>query len=77
MFDEERRKQVTKIIETIRLRHALGMRTCLGYADPPERDIDGEMVCPRCGGSLKYAISSYNGATRGRCGSRDCLYWAE
>jgi len=77
MIDEERLRVVAKAIETIRLRHGLGRRTCLGYEEPPETGVEGELVCPVCGGRLVYGVSSYNGATKGRCETEGCLFWAE
>jgi hypothetical protein len=74
---KEDRRFVSKVIEEIRVRHDLGKRTCLGYANPPESEMEGVLPCPKCGGNLEYGISSYNGATRGRCGTPGCLCWAE
>ncbi len=67
----------TKAIEGIKRRHDLGKRACLGYENPPEHSIEETMPCPKCGGRLSYAVSSYNGATSGRCETGGCLRWAE
>jgi len=68
---------LAKAVEGVRRRHGLGRRTCLGYERPPERPVDGTMTCPRCGGLLDYTVSSYDGATRGRCRTSGCLRWTE
>lgn len=77
MREKEDLTLITGLIENIRIRHELGGRTCLGYADPPDTSVEGELVCPKCGGRLRYNVSSYNGATRGRCDTCGCLHWAE
>jgi hypothetical protein len=68
---------VSKAVESLRRRHGLGRRNCLGYERPPERSLGGTMACPSCGGLLDYTVSSYDGTTRGRCRKRGCLRWTE
>jgi hypothetical protein len=77
VFEKEDLKLISKVIEEIRVSNDLGRRTCLGYANPPEGSLEGDVVCPKCGGKLEYSVSSYNGATKGKCRTTGCLVWAE
>jgi len=43
----------------------------------PESDVIDSMECPKCGGVLQYGVSSYNGHTRGKCDTENCLTWME
>lgn len=46
-------------------------------ADAKEKNRQrGTVKCPRCGGELGYAISTYNGHIHGQCNTtRGCLSW--
>jgi len=35
----------------------------------------GAIKCPKCGKSLYYTVSSYNGHIQGRCETDKCLDW--
>lgn len=40
--------------------------------------VSGQIVCPRCGGSLGYSISPFNGHIRGGCvTTKGCLTFIE
>lgn len=41
------------------------------------KGVYGSIVCPRCGGELKFSTSSYNGHIRGACTTEDCLSWIQ
>ena len=47
-----------------------------GKGKPP-KDIVGEINCPKCGGVLRYRISSYNGHIHGQCEKVGCLAWMQ
>ena len=36
------------------------------------RLINGEIVCPDCGGIIKYECYTTSGATQGRCSNENC-----
>lgn len=42
-----------------------------------KEDATGEMPCPICGGTIKYAVSKYKGHTFGRCSNVNCFTWRE
>lgn len=39
--------------------------------------FSGVVECPVCKGKLSLGVSSYNGHTRGKCETKDCLAWIE
>lgn len=42
------------------------------------RGLGGEMPCPtKCGGTLRYSISGYNGHIHGQCSTRGCASWMQ
>lgn len=42
-----------------------------------KRGITGVIPCPKCGGTLNFTVSSYNGHVHGRCQTEGCLAWAQ
>ena len=47
-----------------------------GFVDN-RRDMTGQIVCPACGGTLKYSRAGYNGHIWGKCETVDCLAWMQ
>ncbi len=41
------------------------------------KDWQGTMECPVCQGVLHMGHAAYNGHTRGKCATQDCLNWIE
>lgn len=35
------------------------------------------IVCPVCGGQLRYSVASYNGHMHGRCETEGCVAWMQ
>ena len=46
-------------------------------ADHADTDWSGTVQCPVCSGRLHVGISAFNGHTRGRCETPNCLSWIE
>lgn len=38
---------------------------------------EGEVVCPACGGTVRYAVVARNGHMRGKCSTEGCVSWLE
>lgn len=37
----------------------------------------GEVICSRCGGRLRYTVAAVNGHMHGKCSTKGCVSWME
>ena len=69
----ERERESEKAFAVMRAAHADASAKGFGKGNAGS----GEIPCTKCGGTLRYSVSSYNGHMHGVCSTPNCLAWME
>lgn len=60
-----------------RLQHILAAMALIKPFRKRGQSTTGTIECPKCKGILDYGIAGYNGHTRGKCRTEQCLTWIQ